>query len=70
MKNRDNRYPDDWEEIAIEIKEKANWTCSNYRLGCFPSDVKYNGDRNLRAMLTLTVHHADDLSKSANLFLY
>jgi len=59
MKNKDNRYPDDWKEIALEIKEKADWTCSKCRLICFPSDFKYNGDRSLRAMLTLTVHHAD-----------
>ena len=59
MKNKDNRYPDDWKEIALEIKEKADWTCSKCRLICFHSDFKYNVDRSLRAMLTLTVHHAD-----------
>jgi 5-methylcytosine-specific restriction endonuclease McrA len=58
MKHKE-RYPEDWEEIALEVKEKADWTCSKCGLVCFPSDVKYNQDKSLRAMLTLTVHHAD-----------
>ena len=59
MKKRDDRYPEDWQEIALEIKEQADWTCSKCGLLCFPNDVKYQGERSLRAMLTLTVHHAD-----------
>ena len=39
MRNRD-RYPDDWEEIALTVKQSANWTCSKCGLQCLSTDEK------------------------------
>ncbi len=60
MKNRD-RYPDNWEEIALQVKEKAEWTCQRCGLECFPTNyLKHTiKDKSLKAKLTLTVHHSD-----------
>ncbi|ACB54615.1 hypothetical protein cce_5269 (plasmid) [Crocosphaera subtropica ATCC 51142] len=39
MKNRD-RYPDDWDEIALRVKQSANWTCSKCGQICLSPDDK------------------------------
>ncbi len=39
MRNRD-RYPDNWEEIALQVKEKAEWTCQRCGLECFPPNYQ------------------------------
>ena len=39
MKNRD-RYPDDWEKIALRVKQSANWTCSKCGQICLSPDDK------------------------------
>ncbi|MFY7804868.1 MAG: hypothetical protein ACOVQ7_15725, partial [Limnoraphis robusta] len=33
-------YPDDWEEIAHQIKTAANWTCEFCGKPCRPPGVK------------------------------
>ncbi|BAW97824.1 HNH endonuclease (plasmid) [[Synechococcus] sp. NIES-970] len=53
-----SRYPQDWQAIALEVKEEADWRCEFCGLACIPPDVKIKGiNRNLRAVLTLSVHH-------------
>ncbi|MEA5511812.1 HNH endonuclease [Crocosphaera sp. UHCC 0190] len=61
MKNKD-RYPDNWNEIALRVKIKANWTCAKCQLECIPNGADFRTEimgRSLRAQLTLTVHHSD-----------
>ncbi len=43
-----SRYPDDWEEIAEEVKEAAGWRCEH----CGHPHEPETG-------YTLTVHHLD-----------
>jgi len=43
-----NDYPDDWDEIALHIKEKQGWRCEQ----CHHIHDPVNG-------YTLTVHHLD-----------
>jgi len=53
-----SRYPKNWKAIALAVKEAANWTCRECGTDCFkPGDIC--GDRSLRAVYTLAVHHAD-----------
>lgn len=53
-----SRYPRNWKEIAIAVKEAANWKCQQCGIDC--SDPKqWRGDRHLQALFTLTVHHSD-----------
>lgn len=69
-----SRYPQNWEEIALDIKIKANWTCQECGLICFDNHGQINSDnddvdsldlsdikaiRSFRARHTLTVHHRD-----------
>lgn len=60
MKNR-NRYPDNWNEIALKVKKEANWTCQRCGLECFPTKFlkHFTSTPSERTKLTLTVHHAD-----------
>jgi len=44
-----SKYPDDWEEIAERIKDKAGWFC---QVCGFPHSKSIPGR-------TLTVHHKD-----------
>jgi 5-methylcytosine-specific restriction endonuclease McrA len=58
-----NLYPDNWDEIAVEVKESTNWTCQNCGKQClFPGIERYEAykrDRTYWAINTLTVHHID-----------
>jgi hypothetical protein len=47
MKNT-NRYPIDWPTIALQIKEKAGWTCERCK-----------APHSFVGALVLTVHHLD-----------
>lgn len=51
------RYPDNWEEIAREIKRASDWTCQECGRDCSLS--RLISDRSRRARYTLTVHHQD-----------
>lgn len=53
------RYPKDWNIIANQVKESANWTCQDCGLKCLPPGQGKYLTRNLKAKLTLTVHHQD-----------
>lgn len=55
-------YPKDWDELARDIKIKANWTCQKCGKKCLqPHQVAeaYKSDRREWAIYTLTVHHID-----------
>lgn len=55
-------YPKNWDEIARDIKIKANWTCQHCGKKCLePEQVAdaYHSDRRQWALYTLTVHHLD-----------
>ena len=49
-------YPDNWEEIAFNIKERDNWMCQDCLLQFHRGNNKLtiNGK-----MILLTVHHKD-----------
>ena len=56
-----SRYPDNWNEIALKIKKKAEWTCAKCKRKCLepnqeiPPDWSYSQ----RMAYTLQVHHWD-----------
>lgn len=54
-----SRYPKNWDEIAMRVKEKAGWTCKQCKLKCLQPDSLVVLSKSDRAKLTLTVHHAD-----------
>jgi len=47
-------YPDDWDEIAFEVKEKADWTCQRCGIQCYRP-----GQKAYYRRYVLTVHHKD-----------
>lgn len=51
-----SRYPKNWNEIALAIKDCASWHCQECGLDCTPIKIS---DRSLKAKHTLTVHHQD-----------
>ena len=53
------RYPPNWEQIALEIKSQARWTCKECRLKCLEPLQGKCLDKSSKAKLTLTVHHID-----------
>jgi hypothetical protein len=57
MKYRD-RYPADWEEIALKVKQAAKWQCEMCGLGCIPSGVTVADiGKSARAIYRLEAHH-------------
>ncbi|MCC5653783.1 HNH endonuclease [Nostoc sp. XA013] len=52
------RYPENWSDIALEVKQSVGWRCSKCGLQCIrPGDDTSELSRSLRMALTLTVHH-------------
>ncbi|MEG3941743.1 HNH endonuclease [Microcoleus sp. S36b_A3] len=53
------RYPDNWSEIALSIKESALWCCAKCRRQCLIPGKQSNSNltKSERCALTLTVHH-------------
>jgi len=47
-------YPDDWDNIALQVKEKADWTCQRCGKQCYRP-----GQPALDRRKVLTVHHKD-----------
>lgn len=47
-------YPADWDEIAFEVKEEADWTCQKCGKRCYRP-----GEPALDRRKVLTVHHKD-----------
>lgn len=61
-KKSQSRYPENWSDIALDVKESVGWRCSKCRLQCIrPGDDTSELTRSLRMALTLTVHHKNFL---------
>ncbi|MBL1203129.1 MAG: HNH endonuclease [Nostoc sp. GBBB01] len=61
-KKSQSRYPLNWLDIALEIKQSVGWRCSKCGLQCIrPGDDTSELSRSLRMALTLTVHHKNFL---------
>jgi hypothetical protein len=53
-------YPDNWTQIATEIKQAAGYRCDRCGLKCLPPARSYRHlDRSLRRRLSAQVHHVD-----------
>jgi hypothetical protein len=65
MKYRE-RYGDNWEAIALEIKTKANWICQKCGKQCIHPGEETSGlDNSEKAAKTLTVHHLDRIPENS-----
>jgi hypothetical protein len=54
------RYPNNWSDIALAIKEAALWRCLHCGKQCLrPGEKPQDLTRSERAIATLTVHHAN-----------
>jgi len=56
------RYPDNWQEIALSVKENAGWRCAKCHQQCLqPGKLQPSKQSDLtkseRCALTLAVHH-------------
>lgn len=49
-----HRYPDNWDEIATQVKEEAGWKCEECGKQCRRLGEPFDTHRR-----TLTVHHRD-----------
>lgn len=47
-------YPDDWDEIAHQVKAEANWICEECGRHCYRP-----GEKVSNRQFVLTVHHKD-----------
>jgi 5-methylcytosine-specific restriction endonuclease McrA len=55
-----SRYPENWNAIALGIKESAGWKCQRCDQQCLkPTDSTSELSRSQVAKRTLTVHHSD-----------
>lgn len=52
------RYPKHWKEIALAIKEKADWKCAKCLMQCLrPGEDTAGLTKSERTAKTLVVHH-------------
>jgi predicted HNH restriction endonuclease len=55
-----NRYPKNWQEIALIIKNKAEWRCYKCGKQCIrPGENTADLTKSERTKKTLVVHHAN-----------
>jgi hypothetical protein len=53
-----SRYPNNWNEIAYQVKEAAQWRCAKCGMQCLrPGDDVSRMSKSERMRRTLTVHH-------------
>lgn len=53
-----NRYPKNWKELALAVKEAANWQCQKCGLFCIkPGEPLSDAMKSRRRAYTLQVHH-------------
>jgi hypothetical protein len=53
-----SRYPNNWSEIALKLKQQANWKCEKCGLQCLmPNDDVSRLSKSERMKITLNVHH-------------
>lgn len=62
LKKYHERYPNNWSDIALEVKQSVDWRCSKCGLQCIrPGDNISKLSRSQRMAVTLTVHHSNFL---------
>jgi len=49
------RYPDNWQSIALLVKESAGWRCAKCNQQCLRSGTKSGLTKSERCALTLSV---------------
>ena len=53
-------YPENWSEIATDIKQKASYRCQRCGLQCLTQSQKYpNLSKRIKSKYTAQVHHWD-----------
>jgi len=61
------RYPDNWREIALLVKESALWRCAKCNQQCLPSGTKNGLTKSEHLEVTLTVHHRNRIPEDNRL---
>jgi hypothetical protein len=63
------RYPDNWREIALSVKESALWRCAKCRQQCLRPGTQSNSNltKSERCSLTLSVHHRNRIPEDNRL---
>jgi 5-methylcytosine-specific restriction endonuclease McrA len=62
------RYADNWQEIALSVKESALWRCAKCRQQCLrPGDNTKGLTKSERCALTLSVHHRNRIPEDNRL---
>ena len=56
------RYPANWKDIALSVKEKAGWRCEQCGMQCRKPGEPFDTHRR-----TLTVHHIDHVPENCEL---
>ncbi len=56
-----SRYPSDWKELSLSLKNQANWTCQKCHRKCIEPGQEIPKDWTVskRMAYTLQVHHWD-----------
>ncbi len=56
-----SRYPSNWKELSLSLKNKANWTCQKCGRKCIEPGQKVPSDWTVskRMAYTLQAHHWD-----------
>ena len=61
------RYPDNWQEIALLVKQSARWCCAKCNQQCLQPGTKSGLTKSERLKLTLTVHHRNRIPEDNRL---
>ena len=56
------RYPANWKDIALSVKEKAGWRCEQCGMQCRTPGESFDTHKR-----TLTVHHKDHVPENCEL---
>ena len=56
------RYPANWKDIALSVKEKAGWRCEQCGMQCRKPGESFDTHKR-----TLTVHHKDHVPENCEL---
>jgi hypothetical protein len=61
------RYPDNWSEIALSVKENAGWRCAKCHQQCLRPGKQSGLTKSQRCALTLAVHHRNRIPEDNRL---
>ena len=61
------RYPDNWQQIALSVKENAGWCCAKCRQQCLKPGTLNSLTKSERCALTLAVHHRNRIPEDNRL---